>query len=384
MGMDISSRPVEWASLSEITASDVSFEGGAIFNSICTRPHPLAAQVMADNLHLNAGDGRLFPSVARCESEITNFLGGLMGLPRAVGMCTSGATEANLIAVHSAIENWRRKGGQGRPQVILGRGGHFSFDKISVLLGVELVLAWSDIDTLKVDPESVSELISPRTALIVATAGSSETGAVDDVEWLSRVALSKGVPLHVDAASGGLLIPFLRDLGGALPDIGFRNDGVTTIAIDPHKFGSAPIPSGHLVAREWTWIEGLRTESHYQGTARHLTFLGTRSGGSILATYALFGHLGEKGLRGMAEQLKALRSHLVDRLRKAGATLAYVPELMVVALKADSDAVKVLERRGIFTSYAKRLGYLRIVVQLHMSEGQVDGLVDALLMEGIV
>ena len=375
--------PAEWMAelkhLAEFTANDAAYDEGCIFNSICTQPHPLAMHVMRNHLHINRGDGRLFPSIARCERMITRILGRLMELPKAVGMCTSGATEANLLAVHSAVKQWRAKGGVGRPHVVMGRGAHFSFDKIVDLLDIELVLAPSDLSTLKVNPDRVAELIGPQTSLIVATAGSSETGAVDDVERLAEIARATDLPLHVDAASGGLLIPFLRELGCSLPIISFKIPGVTSMAIDPHKFGAAPIPAGHLLGRESRWVDGLSIASHYHGTATHSTLLGTSPGASILATYCLLRHQDHAGLRRDAERLLQLREFFVNGLRANGMTLAYQPELMVVGIAVSTrEPIQILEDMGMYVSYAWRLGQLRVVIQLHQSEQDLESLVDCI------
>ena len=86
---------------------------------------------------------------------------------------------------------------------------HFSFTKICNLLNLKPVYASLD-GSFRVDSSSVEKCVSKNTVAIVGTAGTSELGVVDPIEELSEVALKHDVWLHVDAAFGGLVIPFLK------------------------------------------------------------------------------------------------------------------------------------------------------------------------------
>ena len=63
----------------------------------------------------------------------------------------------------------------------------------------------------RVNASEVEKLINKNTVAIVGTAGTAELGAVDPIEELSKIALRHNVHLHVDAAFGGLVIPFLTN-----------------------------------------------------------------------------------------------------------------------------------------------------------------------------
>ncbi len=64
---------------------------------------------------------------------------------------------------------------------------------------------------------------------------------MDDVEGVGRLAMRHGVNCHVDACMGSYLIPFAEEAGYPLPYIcDFRNEGVTSISCDTHKFGCGP------------------------------------------------------------------------------------------------------------------------------------------------
>ncbi|WP_316525657.1 aminotransferase class V-fold PLP-dependent enzyme [Kitasatospora brasiliensis] len=368
------------ADLAELCADDHDYDDGTVFNSICSTPLPIAERVFAAHQHANLGDNRIFPSLARAEAEVTAMLAELMDGPGASGVATSGGTEANLLAVLAALRRHQRCFGTGGPaRILLGDSAHFSFDKIAALLPVEVVRVPSD-ERLRVDTARLLPLITPDTALVVATAGSSESGAVDDVPAIAGHAAALGVPVHVDAATGGFLVPLARDLGEPLPAIGLSVPGVTSVTLDPHKYGGAPIPAGHVLFRDEEDPAALRTASHYRGTFDHHALLGTRPGGALLATWAALRAQGRGGYRVAVAGLWERRELLVRLLTEAGFEIAPRPELTVVTVRhpAPEKLVDELERQGLIASVARRLGLLRLVVHWHQDDRQLRRLVQAL------
>lgn len=363
--------------LDRLCARDHSYAGGTIFNSICSEPLPLAAEVFARHLSANSGDSRIFPGLHEAERRVTAMLGDLLGDADAHGVAVSGGTEANLLAVAAALRGRPRRA--GRPQLLVPESAHFSLEKVAALLDCELVCARLDA-RYRVDIDDMRRKISTRTALVVVTAGTSECGAVDDVPAAAQIAREAGLPLHVDAATGGFLIPFARELGYTLPAFDLSVPGVTSMAVDPHKYGQAPIPCGWLLVRERSWIERLRSESHYQGTRAHYGLLGTRPGASVLAAYAALRAMGRAGYRAMVAELFAMRAWLLERLAGAGLRLAFEPELTVVGVQsAEPEAVLArLEADGLLASVARRHGFLRLVLHRHLRREHLDVLVRSL------
>ena len=115
--------------------------------------------------------------------------------------------------------------------------------------------------SFRVEPSSVTQLIGKNTVAIVASAGSAELGAIDPIASLSKLALDYRVYLHVDAAFGGLVIPFLKDLGYSAPDFDFHCEGVQSITVDPHKMGMSSIPAGGILFRDNSYLECIKTKT---------------------------------------------------------------------------------------------------------------------------
>ncbi|MFG6447785.1 tyrosine decarboxylase MfnA [Roseateles sp. BYS180W] len=342
-----------------------------VFNSICTQPHPLALEAAMQTLHTNLGDVRIFAGTAQMAQQVTQRLGALMQGPHSRGLLVSGGTEANLLALHVAR---LRRPDITQGEVIAGETVHFSLRKACTLLGLRLRTAALD-ERLRLRAAAVQALITPQTLAIVGTAGSSEFGAVDALDELSALALQQGLHLHVDAATGGFIIPFARALGHALPPCDFSLEGVSSITLDPHKYGLSIIPSGALLLRDDSLPAGLQQDSFFARTPTHHSLLGTRSGAAAAATLAVLDGLGFEGYVAQTRANYARTAYLVQGLRAHGYALMLAPELNIVcvALPQAEALAQALEQRGWIISVSTRYQHaLRLVVQRHVDEAMID------------
>ena len=176
--------------------------------------------------------------------------------------------------------------------MVLPESAHFSFTKICNLLNLKPVYA--DLDSsFRVDPSTVEKCINKNTVAIVGTAGTAELGAVDPIDALSEVALRHDVYLHVDAAFGGLVMPFLPN---PKPTFDFNLKGVKSITVDPHKMGMAAIPAGGILFKDAKTLDYLKTETPYLTDKFQYTLVGTRTGAAAASAWAVFKALGDGGL----------------------------------------------------------------------------------------
>ncbi|MCI3240080.1 MULTISPECIES: tyrosine decarboxylase MfnA [Streptomyces] len=347
-----------------------------VLNSICTEPHPLGVEMAAAAAHTNLGDVRIFRGTKRIERKVVQLLLDLLGHPGGgSGSLVSGGTEANLIAMLVARETARARGTlTDRPEVVVSSTVHFSFTKVFGLLGLTPVVVPVD-DDLRLPAAEVARRIGEHTVAVVATAGSSEFGVVDAVDEIGPVVRGRNVHLHVDAATGGFIIPFARELGHDLPQFDFSVDGVDSITIDPHKYGLANVPAGAILFRGAQDAGRFAVDSFFVDTPVHNTLLGTRPGSAAISTYAVLEHLGRDGFCSLTRTNFEVTAHLVAGLRAAGHELAAEPQLNIVVVKME-HAVRIsqlLESWGWIVSTSKRFGEtLRLVVTRHVTREMVD------------
>lgn len=356
-------------------AEDWDFEGGRIFGSLCTEPHPESRRWLLPFLTANLGNPGLCPGTARLSEELLEELLRLYHGPPtgAGGWWVSGATEANVTAL------WVFRNLTGGSEVVLPVSAHFSFAKALDLLGLRP--RWVPVDGAgRMEVGKARDRVSRRTAALVALAGSTELGAVDPIEDLAAIALRAGVPLHVDAAVGGFLLPFLpARMRDRLP-FDFRLPGVRSLAVDPHKLGQAPIPSGVLLFRRLAETASVEVASPYLSDPRARGLLGTRFSATVAATYAAIHALGSEGYRREAQRLRRLVGWLVREGRRLGLEPVTDPVLNVVAFHHENPAgiqAWMLER-GWDVSAIERPPGIRFVLMPHAREGLLPRLRDDL------
>jgi tyrosine decarboxylase/aspartate 1-decarboxylase len=350
--------------LEETRERDYSYD--RFFSTMCTRPHPIAVKAHIMFLETNLGDPGLFPGVADLERRVVRMLGELLGCPDAAGYISTGGTESNIQAIRAA----RNESGKKNGNIVVPASAHFSFDKIGDLLGLEVRKAELD-EGLRVDPSSVQSLLDDRTVAMVGIAGSTEFGQVDPIEDLAKMAIKRNIHLHVDAAFGGFVLPFLE--GDWHWD--FRVPGVSSITIDPHKMGMSTIPAGGLLFRGRECLSHLETETYYLTRARQASLTGTRSGAAAAATYAVMMHLGREGFKETVDNCMDLTRHLVSGARQIGVEPAIEPIMNVVALRVPSPA-KVREelmKRNWHVSMTREPNRcLRLILMSHVTHENIN------------
>ncbi|WP_297418780.1 tyrosine decarboxylase MfnA [Thermococcus sp.] len=352
------------------TADDLTFDSGRILGSMCTYPHPFAVKIIEEFLDRNLGDPGLHVGSQRVEREAVNMLASLLSLEKGYGHIVSGGTEANILAVR-AFRNLARV---EKPELILPESAHFSFIKAGEMLGVKLV--WAELnDDYSVNVRDVEEKITDNTIGIVGIAGTTGLGVVDDIPSLSDLALDYGIPLHVDAAFGGFVIPFAKDLGYEIPDFDFRLKGVKSVTIDPHKMGMVPIPAGGVIFRERKYIDAISVLAPYLagGKIWQATITGTRPGANALAVWAMIKHLGFEGYREVVRRAMELSRWFAAELKRiSGVYLIREPVLNIVSFGTRNleTVEEELKERGWGISAHR--GYIRIVMMPHVRREHLE------------
>lgn len=328
---------------------------------MCTEPLPAAVQAARHFTTANLGNPGLCPGTARLEEEVVSMLLDLFHGPAfgAGGHILSGGTEANITAL------WMARNATRKEEVVLPESAHFSFVKALDLLG--LTPRWVPLDELgRARPEEVRRAVGPRTAAVVAVAGTTELGAVDPVPEIARIAEEARVPLHVDAAFGGFVLPFLEGKG-PLPAFDLQVPGVTSLAVDPHKMGMAPVPAGVLLTRHREASSSISVASPYLSSPEASGLLGTRASSAVAATYAALTSLGVQGYRRQVARVLGLTRRLVEGGRALGLRPVVPPTMNLVAFHHENPvAVQTwMLERGWEVSSIRAPSGLRFVVMPH-------------------
>ena len=189
-----------------------------------------------------------------CENEAMKWLVEITGLPKgAFGVFTSGGTAANLSAMVTAREYWRSKNEENRKRrglIVTSRGAHSSVRAMADVIDAEIVLA--DVEGEKLHGVDLQETIDSlnsaqrkRLFAIVATAGTTNAGIVDELDKIADICQKESVWFHVDAAYGGgaLAADSVRHLFNGI-------EAADSITIDPHKWLFSPYDCGAIIYKD--------------------------------------------------------------------------------------------------------------------------------------
>ncbi len=198
------------------------------------------------------------PFAALAEARAAALVGARLGLPAHHGVFTSGGAESNLSAVLVALAaqpGWRARGVRGlarEPAIYASHEAHATVWRAARLAG----LGDDAVRGVAVDRAGAMRLDALADALgrdvargrapllVVATAGTTGSGAFDPLEGAAALATSRGARLHVDAAWGGLLA-FSSAHPAALLGLHLAD----SVAFDPHKALFSPLGTGLFFTR---------------------------------------------------------------------------------------------------------------------------------------
>jgi L-2,4-diaminobutyrate decarboxylase len=308
------------------------------------------------------------------------------------GTVTSGGTEGNLLALLFARDEAIRRHfdtdpaheglpgyAAGKVVVLCSAAAHFSIARAAALLGLgeQAVHAVPVTADHSLDPAQLARLArrlhseGRRIAMVVATAGTTDAGAVDPLRSCAEVARQHGAWFHVDAAYAGPLL-FSAEHAGRLAGIELAD----SVSLDLHKFGWQPIPAGLLVTRtrDAFALAGRRVaylsdlDDELAGYPNLLgRSLHTTRRADAVKMVATLQTLGRYGLAERIERCFELTAYAADVLaRHERFELAMAPALTTVLFRylpqdgGDSDQINAGLRRRLLVDGSAVIGRTRL------------------------
>ena len=211
------------------------------------------ADLIADTTNRFTGVWQAAPALVQLEADVLDWLAGWMGFPKSTrGLLTSGGSLANFGAIVTARE--RLLGPYLRDGVLYASAhAHHCIGKSARLAGVlpDRVRSIGVDDRFRMRTDLLAEAIAADRAaglvpfMVVTSAGTTNTGAVDDLHAAADLCAAEGLWHHIDGAYGGCfhMVPELRPL---LPGL----DRADSLVLDPHKGMFLPYGTGALLVRD--------------------------------------------------------------------------------------------------------------------------------------
>ncbi|HEX6878111.1 MAG TPA: glutamate decarboxylase [Nocardioidaceae bacterium] len=331
----------------QIVMDEVMLDGNARFNLatfVTTWMDEEADKLYAATFDKNMVDKDEYPQTAEIEARCVSMLAHLWHAPygaEPVGTSTTGSSEGCMLAGLALKRRWqqaRRDGGKptDRPNIVMGANVQVVWEKFANYWDVEPRYVPLDGNVLHLTADHLLEFVDENTIGVVAVLGSTMDGSYEPVQEicakLDEYEASSGVsvPVHVDAASGGFIAPFVQ------PDLvwDFALDRVVSIQSSGHKFG--------LVYPGVGWVLWRDAKHLPDDLVFHVNYLGgdmptfalnfSRPGAQVVLQYFQFLRLGKDGFRLVQQACQDVAQHIAH-------TLDAMPEFEVITDGTDLPVV---------------------------------------------
>lgn len=361
---------------------DYSYESGSILGSMCTEPYEFGKEIYLKYISKNLGDPGLFLGTAELEKELVEEIGELFQGTKITGTFTTGGSEANLIALRIAK---KLRPDIKNPEIIVSASAHASFEKGEDFLGIKIRKV-NLTKNFEVDINHFETLINKNTCGVVGIAGTSSLGLIDPIEEISKLIQGKNIFFHVDAAFGGFILPFLKELNYKINSWDFSVKEVCSITADPHKMGMGIIPSGGFFLRESSVLNKIGFEIPYLagGNFKHFHIVGTRPGASVIAFWAILKSLGMNGYMKIVKECMENTQYLVKRISEVkGLKVVVKPVMNVVGITTQSgknicEIDEKLRKKNWMVGKFKNFNLIRVVLMPHVTKYHLDKFIEDL------
>ncbi|KAL2396193.1 Glutamate decarboxylase 4 [Exophiala dermatitidis] len=386
---------------------ELSLDGNPMLNLasfVTTFMEDEAEKLMTEAFSKNFIDYEEYPQSAEIQNRCVNMIARLYNAPEsedgqnAMGTSTIGSSEAIMLAVLAMKKRWankRKAEGKdaAKPNIIMNSAVQVCWEKAARYFDVEEKYVYCTEDRYVIDPEEAVNLIDENTIGICAILGLTYTGEYEDVQMINDLLVERDIdcPIHVDAASGGFVAPFVNP--GLVWD--FRLEKVVSINVSGHKYGLVYPGVGWVIWRSPEFLpKELVFNINYLGADQASFTLNFSKGAShVIGQYYQMIRLGKRGYRSIMLNLTRTSDYLAAQLRALGFIIMSPGggrSLPVVAFRLDSDddqlfdefaiAHQLRERGWVVPAYtmaphSEGLKLMRVVVREDFSKARCDALV---------
>ncbi|GLA28783.1 hypothetical protein AnigIFM63326_006374 [Aspergillus niger] len=314
---------------------ELSLDGNPLLNLasfVTTYMEDEVQQLMSDAMSKNFIDYEQYPQTAHMQNRCVNMIAGLFHAPSindpsneqdAIGTSTVGSSEAIMLAMLAMKKRWQNKRKEAgkdwsRPNIIMNSAVQVCWEKAARYFEVEERYVYCTETRYVIDPKEAVDLVDENTVGICAILGTTYTGQYEDVKAINDLLIAKNIdcPIHVDAASGGFVVPFVK------PELewDFRLEKVISINVSGHKYGLVYPGVGWVFWRAPEYLpKELIFNINYLGAEQASFTLNFSKGAPhVIGQYYQLIRLGKHGFRSIMTNLTQTADHLAAELEKLG------------------------------------------------------------------
>jgi glutamate decarboxylase len=291
-----------------------------------------AVRLMSETLDKNAIDKSEYPQTVELENRCVNIIADLWNAPDDegfLGTSTVGSSEACMLAGMAMKFRWRNRAKEAgidilahKPNIVISSGYQVCWEKFCVYWDIDLRAVPMSKDCMALDVDALGDYVDDYTIGIVGILGITYTGEYDNIaamdKWVSdyNKTAKISVPIHVDAASGGMFAPFIQ------PDMpwDFRLKNVVSINTSGHKYGLVYPGIGWVIWRNAEYLpdELIFKVSYLGGEMPTMAINFSRSASQIIGQYYNFVRYGFKGYKAVHERTRDSASTIAHAVKATG------------------------------------------------------------------
>ncbi|GCB22949.1 glutamate decarboxylase 4 [Aspergillus awamori] len=386
---------------------ELSLDGNPMLNLasfVTTYMEEEVEKLMTESFSKNFIDYEEYPQSAEIQNRCVNMIARLFNAPtdsddeHPMGTSTIGSSEAIMLGTLAMKRRWqnkRRAEGKdaSKPNIVMNSAVQVCWEKAARYFDVEERYVYCTEDRYVIDPKQAVDLVDENTIGICAILGTTYTGEYEDVKAINDLLVERGIdcPIHVDAASGGFVAPFVA------PNLewDFRLSKVVSINVSGHKYGLVYPGVGWVVWRSPEYLpKELIFNINYLGAEQASFTLNFSKGASqVIGQYYQMIRLGKRGYRSIMTNITRTADYLADQLEQLGFVIMSERRgkglpLVAFRLPADRDseqfdefalAHQLRERGWIVPAYtmapnSNSLKLMRVVVREDFSKNRCDAL----------
>lgn len=202
---------------------------------------------MSESFSKNFIDYEEYPQSADIQNRCVNIIANMFNAPagqdsseHAMGTSCIGSSEAIMLATLAMKRRWQHKRKEegkdaSRPNIVMSSAVQVCWEKAARYFDIEEKYVFCTSERFVIDPQEAVDLIDENTIGIATILGTTYTGQYEDVKAINDLLIERDIdcPIHVDAASGGFVAPFVK------PELvwDFRLPKVVSINVSGHKYG---------------------------------------------------------------------------------------------------------------------------------------------------
>ena len=368
---------------SRVFSQDVSFLKDAPFiTALVNNPNHIGCHTMGTSEHFFSGTHAIEKELIEiCSVDI------LKGNQNEHdGYVASGGTEANIQAmwIYRNFFIEENDANLNEIAIICSEDSHYSVDKASNLLCIDIIKIPVEKSTRKIDKAALENLVQEQKQegkkyfIVFANMMTTMFGSVDCIKDYIHILKKYNLnyKVHIDGAYGGFYHPFSRIDSG----LGFDNPEITSFTLDAHKMAQAPYGTGiFLIKKGFMKYANTNSASYVEG--EDSTLIGSRSGANAIGAWMI---LVKNGPHGWMEKIFILQKRtewLCDKLNDLNIEYYRHPSSNIVTIASNFVTDEIAKKYGLVPDNHQSPNWFKVVIMEHVTIEKLIPLVNDLKTE---